>query len=59
MVARHVHERLRLGVAKRRSLDIDDALERAGEEVGDPVRGQHEHDEARPAAQERERDSEE
>jgi hypothetical protein len=51
VVARHVDERLRLGVAEGRSLDVDDALDRACEDVGDPVRGEHEEHQRRPAAE--------
>src|SRR5438270_9060476 len=53
MVVRHGHERLGLGVADGRPLDVDDALDRAREQVGDPVRGEHGEHQRRPAAEQR------
>jgi hypothetical protein len=56
VVVRHVDERLRLGVAERRPLHVDDALDRAREQVGDPVCGEDGKQERRPTAEQRERE---
>ena len=45
MVVRHVDERLRLGVADGRPVDVDEPLEHVGEEVRDDVGGEHEEQE--------------
>jgi hypothetical protein len=56
VVARHGDERLRLGVAERGALHVDDALDRAGSDVGDSIRREDGEQERGPAPEQRERE---
>ena len=57
MVARHVDERLRLGVAHGRPVDVDKPLEREGGEVGYGVGREHDQQQVGAPPEQREREA--
>jgi len=52
MIGRQAHERVGRGVPQRRAIDVDDGLQREGEQVGGGDRADGKEEDAGPAEQE-------